>query len=170
MTEENAALEALRQAINLEQRGYKFYLEAAGRTSDSRGQEMFRSLADDEAKHLHAVQRQSESLSQGKGWVEVAKAPEKIMDIGKPIIPPDKKTLEKRIRADASDIDALHFALEFENDAYNLYRKAAKETTDPAGKAMYEWLTQQELDHFNLLMLNYDYLATSGHWLGLQDQ
>ncbi|MCR4408444.1 MAG: hypothetical protein NUW24_16245 [Anaerolineae bacterium] len=43
----NAALEALRQAINLEQRGYKFYLEVAKRTSDSRGQEMFRSLADD---------------------------------------------------------------------------------------------------------------------------
>ncbi|MCR4408445.1 MAG: hypothetical protein NUW24_16250 [Anaerolineae bacterium] len=116
------------------------------------------------------MQRQYESLSEGKGWVEVAKAPEKTLDIEKPIIPPDKKTLEKHIRADASDIDALHFALEFENDAYNLYRKAARETTDSAGQAMYEWLTQQELDHFNLLMLNYDSLATSGHWLGLQDQ
>lgn len=170
MIEANAALTALRQAINLEQRGYKFYLEAAEGTSDSQGQEMFRSLADDEIKHLRAVQRQYDSLSEGKGWAEVAKAPEKPIDIEKPIIPPDKETLKKHIRANASDVDALHFALEFENDAYNLYRKAAKETTDPAGKAMYEWLTLQELDHFNLLMLNYDYLATSGHWLGLQDQ
>lgn len=170
MAEQAIAVEALRQAIRLEQEGHRFYLEAAERTIDPRGEEMFRSLADDEVAHLRAVQRQYEALSKGKGWLEVAKAPEKPMDIEKPIIPPNRETLEKHIRADASDIDALHFALEFENNAYNLYRKAAKETTDPAGKAMYEWLTHQELDHFNLLMLNYDYLATSGHWLGLQDQ
>jgi rubrerythrin len=170
MAEQATAMEALRQAISLEQRGYKFYLEAVEMTTDPRGQELFRSLADDEVNHLRAVQRQRQALSESKNWVSLAKAPEKPIDIEKPLLPPDKETLEKTIRADASDIDALHFALEFENDAYNLYRQAAKDTTDPAGKAMYEWLTEQELSHFNLLMLNYEYLVTSGHWLGLQNQ
>ncbi|MBC7250069.1 MAG: ferritin family protein [Anaerolineae bacterium] len=168
MAEQTTAIEALRQSLKLEQRGHKFYLDAAARTTDQRGQEMFRSLADDELKHLQAVQRQLEALTAGKTWVTIGTTPTKPLDLDQALLPPDKETLEKTISANASDIEALHFALEFENDAYNLYRKAAQETTDPAGKAMYEWLTQQELDHFNLLMLNYEHLSSSGHWLGLQ--
>lgn len=170
MAEQATAIEALRQSLQLEQRGHKFYLDAAARTTDQRGQEMFRSLADDELKHLQAIQRQLEALTAGQTWVTIGATSTKPLDLEQDLLPPDKETLEKTISANTSDIEALHFALAFENDAYNLYRKAAKETTNPAGKAMYEWLTQQELDHFNLLMLNYDYLATSGHWLGLQDQ
>lgn len=168
MAKKSAAVEALRQAISLEQQGHKLYLDAAERTADPQGREMFRSLADDEVKHLRAVRRQYESLVEGKDWVSVVESPEKPIDSEKPLLPPDKETLEKTISADASDIEALHFALEFENNAYDLYRREAETVTDPAGKAMYEWLTEQELSHFNLLMLNYEHLANSGHWLGLQ--
>lgn len=163
----NAALEALRQAMDLERRGHQFYLEVAERAKDPRGKEIFRSLAEDERVHLRTVRRQYEALSEGKGWIALAEAPQRPIDLEKPLLPPDKETLERTIRAEASDIEALHFALEFENNAYDLYRKAAAETADPVGKAMYEWLTEQELSHFNLLMLNYEYLSRSGHWLGL---
>lgn len=163
-----AALEALRQAVDLEQRGYQFYLEAAERTKDPRGKEMFRSLARDEVTHLNTVQRQYEALSRGEGWLHLTGAPERPVDLEKSLLPPDRETLERTISAEASDIDALHFALQFENDAYNLYRKAAAETIDPIGRKMYEWLTDAELTHLNLLMRNYEYLARVGHWLGLQ--
>jgi len=163
-----AALEALRQAMDLEQRGHQFYLGAAERTKDPRGKEMFRSLARDEVTHLNTVQKQYEALSRGEGWLPLTGAPEKPIDLEKSLLPPDKETLERTIRAEASDIDALHFALQFESDAYNLYRKVATETTDPIGRQMYEWLTDAELTHFNVLMSNYEYLARVGHWLGLQ--
>lgn len=164
-----AALEALRQAMDLEQRGHQFYLKAAERTKDPRAKEMFRSLARDEVTHLDTVQRQYEALSHGEGWLSLTEAPERPVDLEKPLLPPNRETLERAIKAETSDIDALHFALQFENDAYNLYRKAAAETADPVGRRMYEWLTNAELTHFNLLMLNYDYLARVGHWLGLQE-
>jgi len=168
MKKSTIALEPLRQAMRLEQEGHRFYLEAAERVADSRGAEMFRSLARDEELHLRTIRRQYEALSEGKGWVAVAEKPERPIDLDKPLLPPDKETLERTIKAETGAVEVLHFALEFENNVYNLYRKAAAETTDPTGKAMYEWLSGQELEHFNLLMLNYEYLARSGHWLGLQ--
>lgn len=164
-----AALEALRQAMDLEQRGNQFYLEAAKRTKDPRGKEMFRSLARDEVMHLNTVQRQYEALSRGEDWLPLTGAPERPVDLEKPLLPPDRETLDRTIRAEASDIDALHFALQFENDAYDLYRKAAAETADPVGRKMYEWLNDAELTHFSLLMLNYEYLTRVGHWLVLQE-
>jgi len=168
MKESTVALEPLRQAMRLEQEGHRFYLEAAERMADPRGAEMFRSLARDEELHLRTIRRQYEALSEGKGWIAAAEKSEKPIDLDKPLLPPDRETLERTIKAEAGAAEVLHFALEFENNAYNLYRKAAAETTDPTGRAMYEWLSGQELEHFNLLMLNYEYLARSGHWLGLQ--
>lgn len=168
MQENTVALEALRQAIRLEQDGYKFYMGAAERTADSRGREMFLSLADDEELHLRIVQDQYEALSAGQGWVSSAEALElKPVDLDKPLFPPEKEALEKAIDSKASDTDALLFALQIENESYELYRKAVTETADPTGKAMYQFLASQERTHFEILMLNYEHLVSAGSWRGL---
>jgi len=164
MQENTVALQALRQAIRLEQDGYKFYTEAAERTADPSGREMFHSLADDEKLHLRIVQDQYEALSAGKGWVSFLEAMEiKPVGLDKPLFPPE----EEAIVPEASDTDALLFALQIENESYELYRKAAAETTDPAGKAMYQFLASQERTHFEILMLNYEHLTSTGSWRGL---
>jgi rubrerythrin len=167
MQENTVALQALRQAILLEQDGYKFYTEVAERTTDPRGREMFLSLADDEKLHLRIVQDQYEALSAGQGWVSFSEALElKPGDVDKPLFPPEE-ALEKAIGPEASDADALLFALEIENESYELYRKAATETADPAGKEMYQRLASQERTHFDILMLNYEHLVSTGSWRGL---
>ncbi len=167
MEEQATAFKALRQAIQLEKEGRKFYLQAAEGAIDPRGEEMFRSLAEDEESHLRIVQRQYQALTSGEGWVREENLPERPIDLGQPLFPPSEEAMKEVIAADASDIEALHFALELENNAYNMYGKAAEETTEPAGKAMYEHLAGMERDHFNLLMANYEYFSTAGRWLGL---
>jgi rubrerythrin len=168
MQENAVALQALRQAIRLEQDGYDFYTEAAERTTDPRGKEMFVSLADDEKLHLRIVQDQYEALKGGKGWVSFSETMAfGFIDLDKPLFPPEKEALEKAIGPEASDTDALLFALQIENESYELYRKSAAETTDPAGKAMYQLLASQERTHFDILMLNYEHLVSTGSWRGL---
>ena len=49
-------------------------------------------------------------------------------------------------------------ALENEIKSYDLYRNAADETDDAAGKQMYTWLASAERSHFNMLMSNYEAL------------
>ncbi|MGA9349414.1 MAG: ferritin family protein [Anaerolineae bacterium] len=168
MQEDPVALQALRQAIRLEQDGYKFYIKAAERTVDLRGQEMFLSLADDEELHLRIVQDQYEALKGGRGWVSFSEVLElKPVDLDKPLFPPEREGLEKAIDPKASDTDALLFGLQIENESYELYRKAASETADPVGKAMYQRLASQERTHFDILMLNYEHLVSAGSWRGL---
>jgi rubrerythrin len=168
MQENTVALQALLQAKGLEQDGYKFYTEAAERTTDPHGRGMFLSLADDEKLHLRIVQDQYEALSAGRGWSSFSEALElKPVDVDKPLFPPEKEAIEKAVAPDASDTEALLFAIQKENESYELYRKAATETDNPVGKDMYQRLASYEHVHFDILMLNYEHLVSTGSWRGL---
>ena len=168
MNENTVALEALCQAARLEEDGRKFYAEAAQRTADPRGREMFLSLADDERAHLRIVEDQYEAVINEKEWISFPEALEcKPLDLDKPLFPPEGHDFDKVIDPKASDLDALLFALQIENESYELYRKAADEVADPAGKAMYELLATEARTHFDILMLNYEHLVSTGSWRGL---
>jgi len=171
-TENNAALTALNQAIELEIQGQRFYLEAAECTSDPKGAEMFRSLADDEVIHERILRRQLDALTQGEGWVPVLSMVEGLpegvaevtADLAALIFPQSEKVCGEALRPDESDLDALLFALQIENESFNLYREMAGKVEDPNGKRMYEYLANAERGHFEQLMLNYEHLSTVGSW------
>jgi rubrerythrin len=171
-TGNNAALAALNQAIELEVKGQRFYLEAAERTTNPKGAEMFRSLADDEVIHERILRRQLDALTQGEGWVPVLSMveglPEDVAevkaDLTTPLFPEGEEAFQKVVQPDASDMDALLFALQIENESFDLYRKMAEKTNDPNGKRMFEHLAEAERGHFELLMLNYEHLSTTGSW------
>jgi len=171
-TANKAALVALNQAIELEVKGQRFYLEAAECTMNPKGAEMFRSLADDEVIHERILRRQLDALTRGEGWVPVLSVveglPEGIAevtaDLADLIFPEGEKVCEETLRPDESDLDALLFALQIENESFNLYRELAQTTEDPNGKRMYEYLAKAERGHFEQLMLNYEHLSTVGSW------
>jgi rubrerythrin len=160
----NAALAALNQAIELEIEGQRFYLEAAECTSNPKGAEMFRSLADDEVIHERILRRQLDALNKGEGWVSPEGVAEVTADLTALIFPESEKVCEEALRPDESDLDALLFALQIENKSFNLYREMAEKTKDPNGKRMYEYLANAERGHFEQLMLNYEHLSTTGNW------
>jgi rubrerythrin len=171
-TGNNVALTALNQALELEIQGQRFYLEAAECTTDPKGAEMFRSLADDEVIHERILRRQLDALTQGEGWVPVLSMveglPEGIAevtaDLAALIFPQSEKVCGEALRPDESDLDALLFALQIENKSFDLYREMAGKIEDPNGKRMYEYLANAERGHFEQLMLNYEHLSTVGSW------
>lgn len=165
MAPKDVALRALGKAIGIEKDGRRFYLQAAERTTDPRGKEIFLSLAYQEEEHLRIVEKQYGSLSKGRGWLPLAKARGEV-DLESPLFPPGREALEKMVRPDDTDLDALLLALRFENESYELYRKGYAETDDPQGKAMYEYLADMERGHFETLMRNYEHLSRTGSWLG----
>jgi len=162
---EGAAVVALQKALDLEQRGQAFYAGAAERTVDEAGKAMYRSLADDEVLHAKMIQRQIEALEQGEDWQSPGVAPEGEVDLDSPLFPKGEEGLAEAVQPDASDRDALLFALKIENDSFELYRKQAKAAKDPNAKQMYEYLTAAERTHFNLLMTNYESLERYGGWV-----
>jgi rubrerythrin len=160
----HAALTALNKAIELEIQGQRFYLEAAECTTNPKGAEMFRSLADDEAIHERILRRQIDALTQGKSWVLPEGVAEVTADLTALIFPESEKVCEEAVQPDDSDLDALLFALQIENKSFDLYRELAQTTDDPNGKHMYEYLANAERGHFEQLMLNYEHLSTVGSW------
>ena len=64
----------------------------------------------------------------------------------------------------AREMSAVLFAIGIENDSFNLYVAQAKAAQDPNAKQIYEYLVDSERTHFNLLMLNYERLSTTGYW------
>jgi len=169
MQGQDVALKALQQAMTIEREGLDFYQKAAGGTTDPRGQEVFRSLAQDEELHLRIVTQQYQALSEGGEWTPSHELAEAEMDLGRPLLfPAGWEGLKRAIRPDASDREALLFALEIEHRNYEMYREAAQQTEDPRGKDMYQRLAGAEQNHFNLVMLNYEHVTTVGRWLGAE--
>lgn len=161
---DDEALVALQKAIQLEQEGQAFYRKAAERTANPRGAATFRSLAEDEVLHEKILRRQMEALTGGEGWCELPEVGEVEGDLPASLFPKGEEGLKKAISPEASDLDALLFALQIESQSYNFYRDLALRTEDPNGRRMYQHLARAEQGHFDLLMLNYEHLTTTGMW------
>jgi len=138
MKDMNNVLSILRQAMEYERDGYRFYLEAAERSADLAGQGTFRNLARLEENHLRLLLVEHQSLSAGQGWVDLeeAMAREMEVDITKPLFPgeelaPQEESLfaatwaAYEVDSLAGDLAALEFGMDMEKRFYKLYQKAA---------------------------------------------
>ncbi len=168
--DKDTALEALQQAACNEQETRQFYLESAERTIDQRGREMFLSLAEEEEIHLRTVKAQYEALQADRGWVTFEELPCEPTALEFPLSDRARELLAKEVRADAGDLDALLLGMQIEHRSYDFYQKAAAQTKDSDGKAMYQSLAAAERNHFDVLMLNYEHMVNTGTWLGLTDE
>jgi len=156
------ALSVLRQAMDNELKGQALYLEAVKRTKDELGKRMFRSLADDEEEHLHILQVEYGALTGRGQWLDLETAQKEEPDPSLRLFP--EEAIERLIPEDASDLDALKIAMDFERRGYRLYEKAATETSDPTAQAVFRFLVGEESRHFALLDNAHDYLAHQGFW------
>jgi len=159
------ALQALHQGIQTELQGLTFYRKAAERSRDPKGQEVFRSLMRDEEMHLRLLQVQYGALVGQGRWLEMEQARE--LEPGREVFtlfPQEDEALAVLLPAEGDDLQALKLALDFEHRGYQMYRRQAGETGDPAGRALYEFLAAQEQKHYNFIHRALEYLQTQGAW------
>lgn len=151
---------ALMMAIRIEQNGYRFYRQAAEETSDSKAKEMFDGLAEDELAHESILQTRLKALEEEGAWRGVTEEEwpgEHPHPDAEAIFSSER--LEKEVRDYTSDLSALRMAYLIEKNAVAFYTKAARETSDPVGKAMYEDLVEWEKEHQSVLEREYRFLA-----------
>lgn len=160
----NSALTALKRALQLEQEGYAFYMQAAERVQDATCKKTMRSLADDEKIHEAMIVRQLEALQQEGGFVQIPTVEPVDVDLSRRLFPPDAEQVKQRVGENMVELDALLMAMEIEVRSYDLYRQAAREAQDPTAREMYEWLASAEMTHFNLLMSNYEAINSAAGW------
>jgi len=115
--------------------------------------------------HAEMIQRQIHSVEGGGAYVLLPDLTVPAIDLDAKLFPPEQGKLEAKVGSNPGEIDALHVALDNEIKSYDLYRAAAKEAADAAGKQMYQWLASAEITHFNLLMANYEALVSGSGWV-----
>jgi len=155
-----SALMALDVAIQTEKDGRDFYKRAAEKSSDPGGKLLFTSLADDELEHLRLLESQREALARQGQWLSPKKLVEQTRPIrteGTPLF--SREALTNNVSAYTSDLSALRLAFLIEKDAVVFYTRAAAETEDPDGKAMYGRLVEMENEHQRILEEEYNALA-----------
>jgi rubrerythrin len=63
------------------------------------------------------------------------------------------------------DIEIVKMAMEAEKDAYQAYSKAAKKTTNPKGRDMFQQLSEFEMNHYRKLKELLASLQEKGEWI-----
>lgn len=165
MSGNEPVLQALHQGIQTEIQGLTFYRKAAARTSDPKGQGVFRSLMRDEEMHLRLLQVQYGALVDEGRWLEMEQARE--LEPGRAVatlFPQEDEALAALLPAEGDDLQALQLALDFERRGYQMYRRQAEATADPAGRALYDFLAAQEQKHYDFIHRALEYLQTQGAW------
>ena len=158
-----AALAALEKAMEVERQGKAFYEEAAGRMQDAAGKAVFQTLAKDEVEHIRLLQAEYDQIVNDSEWMELDEA--KVCEPQTPLrLFPDQRDAALVIPANATDMDALKLAMDFEERGYKAYKKAQKGTDDPNGEKVFAFLAKQENNHYVFLQNTYDYLTNEGAW------
>ncbi len=155
-----SALMALDVAIQTEKDGRDFYKRAAERSSDPGGKLLFASLADDELEHLRLLESQRKALAAEGQWLSSPRPDQRARSAkieGAPLF--SREAVTSNVNAYTSELSALRLAFLMEKDAVVFYTRAAAETVDPDGKAMYERLVEMEKEHQRILEEEYNALA-----------
>ena len=63
------------------------------------------------------------------------------------------------------DVEIVKVAMEAEKDAYQAYSKAAKKTTNPKGRDMFQQLSEFEMNHYQKLKELLKSLQEKGEWI-----
>jgi len=140
------ALEALREAMELEHEGYKFYSKAAQACGDdNETREIFKKLARDEKKHIESLELIYDTLSQENRWLVMQDLLHDGMNIEEPDI------FDEEVDEDLTPVEALKRGIESEEQAVEFYHKLFQECEDTNGCEIFKWLVDFEKDHVKTL-------------------
>jgi rubrerythrin len=145
-------LDALKRALQLEAEGMAFYKEAAEKAVSNVGKQMFDYLRKSEDGHIARIKEIHQSLEARGAWPEQVAMDEDMADVRQTIFKAAKAELEATAQIDASDIDALKQAADFERNGEDFYAERAKQVTDPFEKEFYRQLAVEEYHHLEAIL------------------
>jgi rubrerythrin len=150
-------LDAIRLAIEAEERAAAFYSEAAEKTKNPLGRELLEKLADFETHHHSQLLALEDSLCNDGAC---------IIYEGRELDFPVPEEVEKIKRADKmSAMGIIEAAIEIKRKAEERYAALAEQTTDTNGQAMFQRLAEEEHANHRILEDAYWSLNDRGVWI-----
>jgi rubrerythrin len=152
-------LQALQEAIRMEEEGREYYLAGAARTGCAQVRQALEFLAMSESRHIEKLNRIYQSLAQGPGWTETLSAAEP---------PPLRPNLFAKAAAPpepwvgmAEDFGVMSTVLRLEQEGAGYYGRLAREAASPLAQHFFLAVAEEEQDHYNLIKDLIDFLETN---------
>lgn len=156
-------IEALQVALNNEKNEAEFYRRHAERTKDPLGQQMFRTLANDEAEHYQRILELHKKLSNEGKWPETLPL-EVNNTVVKDILNSVIESVNTSAQADTDDLEAVKIAIDFESKGEAFYKSLRQSVEDPQEKTFYGMLESIEREHRLSLEETYEYFKDPEGW------
>jgi rubrerythrin len=161
MTADLNVMDAINIAMTAEQKVRQFYLDAAEKVSDAEAQNLLTQLAAFEQHHYDKLAALHDSLSREKGYIAYV-AP----DIALPTVSQGSEgswvTEEHNLE---TVVEIMGTAIDAEKSARSRYEELAEGTADPAGRAMFRQLAEEEHTHYRILSDELYNLSNRGLWI-----
>jgi len=154
---EREDLKVVKVAMEAEKEAYQFYAQAAKKTKNPRGKEMFNQLSEFEMNHYQKLKELSKSLADKGEWIVYSGTSLKKKAVA-------LKSEKAQDQEQLTDLDALKMAVKEEKKAEAFYQSMAEVTKDPRGKDMYKRLAEEEALHEKLLNDQFYSLHNTGIW------
>ncbi|MBU1062069.1 MAG: ferritin family protein [Candidatus Omnitrophica bacterium] len=155
----------LKEAIEMEEKGYKFYQEASKKAKDEVVRKTFDFLANNEILHIESIKELYNTLKDKGELPQIEledKKRQRMKDLS--IFSKGIKELSEKIKPDDDDIKTCEFAMEFENNGYKYYEKMLKEAKDENLIKLLKFLLQEEKEHYESIMNLHTYITDSANW------
>lgn len=147
MDKNDKVIEVLKTAILLERRGKAFYTQAARQSESESTKQIFEMMAEEEDSHIEFLEKQFKNYIKNHEF-SISEPPPEEDDAVVEIL---TEKIKKEISAASFEAAAISAAIDFENNAINVYSKRAEEATDENEKATYRMLANWEKTHHHLL-------------------
>ncbi len=152
---------ALKQAIEMEEEGKRFYLESAAKVKSSLAKKIFEELAVQEDYHIVMINKIFSEMTQDdalKGWITSTHGETNLEKIF-------KESLIEKAKASKDDLEALRFGLEREEKSIAYYETLASSANNYFEKRFFLALSYEERGHYLRLLDAIEYLTDPAGWL-----
>jgi bacterioferritin (cytochrome b1) len=150
-------MNAVEIAIKMQTDAIKFYTEAAEKTKNSVGKQMFLTIVQDEKRHL-------ETLTQIFKGLDITVQDVSPMENIRTVFDSMKTGMMKRVEATMDELEAFKIAMQMEKEGVEFYKKASAGAKTEKEKALFERLIKEEQEHYNIFANTYFFLSDTGSW------
>ena len=150
-------IEALRQALTMEEDGKAYYEDALNRVERELAREVFRHLIKAEIRHVKKIERLYASLEETGKWPDVVLTRDRGETVDN-IFAEALASLDEKVKGTTTDIEALKMAVEMEDQGIKYYQSKADMADDPFEKKFYHLLVREEGEHFISLLDTIEFL------------
>ncbi len=147
--------DALKLAMEFEKEGLEYYHQARDKCKHPMGKKMFESLAEDEVLHMKRIKELFDSLLDKGEWPHQLPLPRtQIKTVFKEAI----DTIDKDLKSDENDLEAIDWALKLERKGYEFYRDMSQKSSKQDEKDFFSVLAEEENTHIDVLQTTHEYL------------